>query len=251
MNMSMRTACTALLCIAAPLCAPATANAADGEDWEWLVVPYGWAASIGTDLNTRLPPSASSPDTDFADIIDKLDGAFQIHIEGQNERFGMFTDFTYIGLGDTHDHPRFDIDSDLDARLFELAGVWSPGESRYRGLDLFAGLRYIDADFTTRLEPVDPVFPTVTVDAGESFSDFMLGARYTWPLAERWNLTLRGDGSFGDTDGTWNASAVVQYRTGNGAWAFGYRHLDAEFESDGNRTNISMSGPEIGYAFRF
>lgn len=239
-------AATLCLMVASPL-----AQASDGEGWEWLVVPYGWAASVGTDVKTSSPPSESSSDTNFTDVLDKLDGAFQIHVEGQGESFGIFTDFTYLGLGDTRDHPRFDIESDLDARLFELAAVWSPGESRYRGLDLFAGLRYIDVDFTTQLEPVNPAFPTVKVDGGESFSDFMLGARYTWPLAERWSLTLRGDGSFGDTDGTWNASTVVQYRTGNGAWAFGYRYLDAEFEAGGNRTNITMSGPEIGYGFRF
>ena len=250
MNMSMRTVAAALLCIA-PLCVPSTASAATGDGWEWLVAPYGWAASIGTDLQTTTPPSESSSDTRFRDVVDKLDGAFQIHIEGQGERFGLFTDFTFIGLSDTRDHPRFDIESDLDARLFEFAGVWNPGEGRYRGLDLFAGLRYIDVDFATQLEPANPIFPTIKVDAGESFSDFMLGGRYTFALAERWSLTLRGDGSFGDTDGTWNASTVVQYRTDNGAWAFGYRYLDAEFEAGGHRTNLTMSGPEIGYAFRF
>lgn len=225
------------------------AQAADG--WEWLVAPYGWAASIGTDLKTSEPPSESSTDTDFADVIDRLDGAFQIHVEGQGERFGVFTDFTYLGLGDTREHPRFDIETDLDTRLFELAAVWSPGEGRYRGLDLFGGLRYIDVDVTAQLEPINPAFGTASIDGGDSFSDFMLGARYTWALAERWSLTLRGDGSFGETDGTWNASTVVQYRTGNGAWLFGYRYLDAEFEVGSNRTNITMSGPEVGYAFRF
>ena len=44
-------------------------------------------------------------------------------------------------------------------------------------------------------------------------NDFMLGARYTWSLSERWGLTLRGDGSFGDTEGTWNTSAVAPKRT--------------------------------------
>lgn len=250
MNTSMRTTAAVLLCIA-PLCLPSTAGAATGGGWEWLVAPYGWAASIGTDLKTTTPPSESSSDTNFGNVLDKLDGAFQIHVEGQGDRFGIFTDFTYLGLADTRDHPRFGIESDLDARLFELAGVWSPGDERYRGLDLFAGLRYIDVDLTVQLEPANPAFPTVALDGGDSFSDFMLGARYTWALAERWSLTLRGDGSFGDTDGTWNASTVVQYRTGNGAWAFGYRYLDAEFEAGGHRTNLSMSGLEIGYAFRF
>ena len=80
----------------------------------------------------------------------------------------------------------------------------------------------------------------------------MIGARYTWALSPKWGLTVRGDGSWGDTDGTWNASALVQYHTdGGGSWAFGYRYLEADFENDGDKLGVSLSGPTIGYAFRF
>lgn len=240
----------AALCLMAfsPL---AQAQSGGGEGWDWIVAPYGWAASIRTDLTTTSPPSESSTDTKFRDVVDKLDGAFQIHIEGQGDRFGVFADFTYLGLSDTRTHPRFAINSDLDTRLFEIAGVWNPSDQRFRGLDVFAGLRYIDVDFTSQLKPVNPIFRTVTVDGGETFNDFMLGARYTWVLSERWGLTLRGDGSFGDTEGTWNASAVAQYRMKRGAWFFGYRYLDAELETRNTSTHITLSGPAIGYGFNF
>jgi hypothetical protein len=251
MNKFKRASRVASSCIATALCFSANASAAENDGWEWLIVPYGWAASIGTDLTTTSPPSESSTDTDFRDVVDKLDGAFEIHIEGQGDRFGVFADFTYLGLADERKHPRFEIESDLDTRLFEIAGVWNPSDQRFRGVDVFAGLRYIDVDFTSQLKPVNPIFRTVTVDGGETFNDFMVGARYTWAMSERWSLTVRGDGSFGDTEGTWNASAVAQYRTGNGAWVFGYRHLDVELKARGSNTNITMSGPEVGYAFRF
>lgn len=240
---------TAALCIAAfsPL-----ANATPGEGWDWMVAPYGWAASIGTDLQVRQPPAGgTSTDNDFDDIVDKFDGAFQIHIEGQGDHFGMFTDFTFLGLADEHDHPRFHTESDLDARLFELAAVWSSDNARYQGLDLFAGLRYIDVDLTVQLDPKNPLFDTATFDSGETFNDFMLGARYTWALSERWGVTLRGDGSFGDTDGTWNASAIANYKMKHGAWFFGYRYLSVEIESGDNRVDIMMNGPMVGYGFVF
>ncbi|MCL1635598.1 hypothetical protein M2650_13300 [Luteimonas sp. SX5] len=249
MTASPKTNATAALCAAMALSFATPSQAAEG--WDWLVAPYGWAASIGTDLETRTPPSTASTDTKFGDIVDKIDGAFQIHIEGQGDHFGVLTDFTYLGLADDRDRPRFKMESDLDTRLFELAAVWSPGEDRYRGAELIAGLRYIDVDLTVQLKPANPVFRDVSVEASQSFSDFMIGGRYTWAFTDRWGLTVRGDGSFGETEGTWNASAVVQYRTGNGAWAFGYRHLDAEFDTGNANTDITMSGPEIGYAFRF
>src|SRR5690606_11102241 len=108
-----------------------------------------------------------------------------------------------------------------------------------------------DVDLAVKVDPVNPLFETAAVGISESYSDFMVGARYTWAFSERWGLTLRGDGSFGDTEGTWNASAVGQYRTRNGGWLFGYRYLSAEVKSGNSSTEITMSGPEVGYAFSF
>ena len=228
------------------------AQAAEDEGWEWMVAPYGWGASFGTDLETTQPPDGGvSNDTAFDDVIDKLDGAFQVHAEGQQEHWGVFADFTYLGLADSNDRPRFHTESDLDARLFELAAVWSPGEDRYRGLEVFAGLRYIDVDLSVQFDPEDPLFDTTTFEGGETFNDFMIGARYSWALSDRWGVTLRGDGSFGDTEGTWNASAVGSFRMKHGAWLFGYRYLSVELETGTSNTELTMSGPMIGYGFIF
>lgn len=65
--------------------------------------------------------------------------------------------------------------------------MWSPSEGRYRGLDLFAGLRSIDVDLSVDLEPGNPAFDTTSIDAGDTFNDFMIGARYTLALSDRWD----------------------------------------------------------------
>ena len=130
------------------------AKAADGDDWEWIVAPYLWAVSFDTDLERTEPPAGGlSSDSTFDDVLDKLDGVFEVHLEGQQDQWGMFADFTYLGLSDSDDHPRFHTESDLDGRLFELAGVWNPSAGRYQGLDVFAGLRYIDIDFGVQFDP--------------------------------------------------------------------------------------------------
>ncbi|MDR7135669.1 hypothetical protein J2X06_002878 [Lysobacter niastensis] len=227
--------------------ASATSQAAE---WEWKVAPYLWAASIGTDLETDRFPSVSNRDS-FSDIIDKIDGAFQMHAEGQGERFGVFGDYTFLGLGDSKNFDRFGTRSQLDSQLLELAAVWNPADGRYSGLDVFAGLRYIDVDLDVKFEPDDPLLPTVERNVNDSYADFMVGLRYTWNLSDRWALTMRGDGSFGDTEGTWNASAIAQYRVKWGSWAFGYRYLSVEVESGPTSTDITMSGPAVGFAFTF
>lgn len=228
------------------------ALADDGATWEWMVVPYGWGVSVGTDLEATGPLDGGlSNEMNFDDVLDRFDGAFQIHIEGQNDSWGMFTDFTYLGLADDRERPRFRTESDLDARLFEIAAVWNPESGKYDGLDLFAGLRYIDVDLTVRVEPNDPQLDGTTLDGSDSYTDLMIGARYTWPLSDRWHFTLRGDASFGDTEGTWNSSAVARLRTMHGSWLFGYRYLSVELEASTTRTDITMSGPMIGYGFIF
>ena len=226
------------------------ARAAEDDGWDWMVAPYLWAASIGTDVNADAPP-AGTDSPFFSDIIDKIDGVFMARLEGQGDHFGAFTDVVFLSLADDKDHRLSHTESDLDAWLIDAAGVWSPDDDRARGLDLFAGLRYVDVDLAVQVDPVNPLFDTATIGTNKSYSDLMLGARYTWAFSERWGLTLRGDGSFGDTEGTWSASAMAQYRTSNGGWFLGYRYLSVELQTGDSKTELTLSGPAIGYGFSF
>ena len=233
------------------LLAAASTCAQQSSGWEWMVEPYAWAASIGTDMRTITPPTDADSDSSFSDVIDKLDGVFMGRVEGRTDRYGMFADFIYLGLADGSQRRVLRTDTDLDTRLLDLAFSVRVGGERDSGLDLYGGARYIDLDLTTEFVPDNPAFAARTFDAGESYLDFLAGARYTWPLAERWSLTLRGDASFGETDGTWSASAMAGYRTGNGAWLFGYRYMEAEFGNDNADITLDLGGPVVGYGFRF
>jgi hypothetical protein len=228
----------------------ASAAAPDGS-WDWVVAPYAWAASIGTDMRTNTPPTDASTDTAFPDVVDILDGVFEVRGEGQGDAFGAFADFTYFGLADDSQRRFQRTESDLDMRLIEVAGVWSPGPARFTGFEAFAGARVIDLDFTLNFLPDNPAFAPRSIRKGETFYDFMAGARYTWAFSDRWSLTLRGDGSCGDTEGTWNASVLGQYHTHHGSWALGYRYLDVDLEDAGDTLSVTLDGPVIGYAFRF
>lgn len=233
------------------LCMPFASSAAEADDWEWMVEPYIWAASIGTDMRTFTPPTDAESDSSFSDIIDKLDGVFMGRVEGRNERFGVFADFIYLGLADDSQRRFLDTSSDLDTRLLDVAFSMRFGGQRDSGLDLYGGARYIDVDLTTGFVPHNPAFAPRTLDVGSSYLDFLFGARYAWPLSERWNLTLRADGSVGESDGTWGASAMAGYRTGNGAWLVDYRHMQADLGNRNGDISLSLTGPVFGYGFRF
>jgi hypothetical protein len=246
MGISMRSSVvTALLLVALSV----STRAAAADNWDWSVAPYVWAPSIGADLREGQPPAENQQA--FDDWIDKLEFAFLGHVEGQGDRFGMFGDVVYLALGDSREYPRLRTHGDLDAGIFELAAVLPLGEARFEGLDLFAGLRYFDVSTEARFEPVNDLLPVVTRSRDESFSDFLFGARYTMKFSDRWGLTLRGDGSTGDTDGSWSASATLQYHAGPGFWVFGYRYMEVELPMRGSSVDLTLNGPQVGYAFTF
>jgi hypothetical protein len=228
---------------------PASARA---DGWEWRLTPYLWLPSIKADLETpRGNDEPSGGNEFFPDVLDEFKGAFLGHVEGQGERFGMFADITWMSLGSSEEFPIANTESDLDATIFELAGVWSPGEGAYRGFDLLAGLRYVDIGYDVEIDPTNPAFQTRSVDSGGTFSDFMVGARWTGYFGEneKWGLQLRGDGSWGETEGTWSASALMSYKAGPGAWVFGYKYLDGEIKPNRNTFDITVHGPIVGYSF--
>jgi hypothetical protein len=250
MKMILRPLATALagLCVAS---FSSQAAAAEGDGWSWMVAPYIWAAGVSTNHKRDVPPSESSNSTNFKNIVDKIDGAFMLHAEGQGDHIGVFADYLYLGLGDKHDFDLLSTDSQLDATLFDLAMVWSPGDQRYTGFELFGGLRYINVDLSIDFKPNNPALPTVNVDPGETYNDFLLGFRYKWDLSDRWGLSIRVDGSTGDTDGTFNTAANFMYNTEHGAWVFGYRYMTADLPSKFSSTDLTMDGPQFGYAFKF
>lgn len=225
---------------------PAAQARAD-EGWQWVSAPYLWGSSIKTDLNEDAPPIGN--ETSFGDVISKLDMAFQMRVEGQGERFGAFGDFTYISLSDGNSGAAFDTDGSLETTVIEAGGVWNVSPERYQGLDVLVGLRYIKADLDVEIDPVNSAQASVTTGMEKSFTDGMVGLRYTAPLSDRWNLITRVDGSWGQSDGTVNASLMAGYKMEKGSLMFGYRYMDMELGESGRSVDVTMSGPVIAFAF--
>lgn len=224
---------------------------ASAAGWDWSATPYIWAPSISADLLNNAPPVEGGSDSDFGNIIDKIDMGFLGHLEGQGDDFGAFADIIYLSLGDQKDFERVSTESSLDTTVFELAGVWSPGEQRNQGFEVLGGLRHIILDFSADFDPVNPELSNAKVQLDQSYSDLMLGGRYTGNFTEKWGYTLRADGSWGDTDGTMNLSALVDYKTNSGAWLFGYRYMTVELGDDDTDLDLTLMGPVVGYAFKF
>ena len=68
------------------------------EHWEWSITPYLWATDISEDLILD-GTIVGGGDTEFNDLVDKLDTSLQLHFEGIKNRWGMFADLNGNGGG--------------------------------------------------------------------------------------------------------------------------------------------------------
>ncbi|WP_297802949.1 hypothetical protein [Arenimonas sp. GDDSR-1] len=230
-------------------CSP-LANASADEGWDWGLTPYLWASSISTDLREDAPPVGN--ETDFNSIISKIDMGFLGHVEGQGDDFGVFADVVYLSLADSRDGRFAQTDADLDTLVFELAGVWAPGEVRNQGIEVFGGLRHIVVDLNVDIDPNAALLNTWNTGFDQSFSDVMIGARYKGAINDKWGYALRADGSWGDTEGTYSTSIIFAYKTdGGGAWNFGYRYMDTDLAVKTTSVALQLHGPVVGYTFNF
>jgi hypothetical protein len=221
-----------------------SAAPARADDYDWFAAAYLWAADISVDSKDV------SVGADFNDILDKLEMAFQTHVEVQGDEIGGFLDFTFMGLGDNKSGPFGDAHADLDMTLMDLGLVWSPGSERFTGFEAYGGLRYLDTDFHLVIDPAAPV-PTFDTRVRDTYTDLLVGARYRYPLNDHWRLTFSGDVSGGDTDGTWSAAVLAGYIRGPHHFIFGYRHMDVEVKANGSTATETLTGPVLAYGVSF
>ena len=228
-----------------------TARAA--QDLDWIVAPYLWVPTITVDVATQREPgdpSGAGEDV-FPDVLDELDGAFLAYAEAQADRWGGSVNLLYLGLESDEPFEVARTSSDLDATIVDAAVVYSFGPERFRGFELYGGLRYVNIDYRADVDFTNPALATRALDIGDSYYDFLLGARWRQAFAQRWAYALEADGSTGGTEGTFSASARLLYSMKRGAWAFGWRYLYGEIEPGRNRLDIELNGALVGYAFAF
>lgn len=81
--------------------------------------------------------------------------------------------------------------------------------------------------------------------------DGFAAPRATWPFARRWSLQLYGDVGAGDSDLTWQASAMLGFHFTSWGLGFGYRILDYELEDGADELDLTFEGLVYGVEFRF
>ncbi|MBO6701118.1 MAG: hypothetical protein JJ921_02180 [Pseudomonadales bacterium] len=243
--------CVVVLTLLTLVLIPSRVLSQQDDSVSWSVTPYIWGSDTTLDLTVQDSGINGGVEVPFNDLLDVLDTAFQIHVEGGKGNWSGFVDLIYLETFDTIDRPLLNIDTNSDQLFVDAALVFWP-EGLGSQLSFFGGLRYVGMDdqFDFQLNS-DPL---VARSSGDDFFDLMLGARYRFDLSERWNLLTRVDVSFGDTEGSWLVNALFGYsvgRTRQNRILFGYQHKQFELQDRGLNSDYTLSGPMAGFNFRF
>jgi hypothetical protein len=194
-------------------------------------------------------------DTEFSDLVDKLDTSLQLRLEGVGERWGVFADVTHIELTDGGEGElgfgRLDVE--LEETVVEAGLVWR-GAGGPGGLELLLGARYLAVDERYRLE-IGALPDPYQRRLDESYLDALVGARLHAPLSPRWVVSLQGDVSTGGTDLVWTAQGLLGWRFGakrQSAVLAGYRYRELEYgKADVLDVEKTLSGFVLGLKIGF
>jgi hypothetical protein len=224
------------------LCFSGNVAAEDEMGWDWQLTPlYYWAINIDGNQTS----GESNPPIDTGDFGINFEGAFTSNFQGlYNNRWGFETDLIWVNLSSTRNFSTLDFEY-LQA---ELTGFYRVPIGR-QAIEFIAGARYYESDVA--LEP-----GSIAGDA--SWVDPVIGARWNWPFADQWTLTVRGDiGGFGvGSDFSWQTLLVANWQPWEHVSITGaLRALGMEFSTgqgaDFYAMDITFWGPLLGVTFKW
>jgi hypothetical protein len=233
----------------------ASASVAYGEEADgfgWSITPYLWATETSVDLTLR-DANIGAGELSFRDLLDVLDAAFMIHVEGGRGNWTAFGDLTYLKTSDSTERTALVVDTNSKQLFLDGAVAWWP-----RGVgsnfSLYGGVRVsgFDDRYTFRLIANDALVSERRSE--KDYYDALIGLRYRFDFSDRWSLLTRADTSFGDSEGTVLLQANLAWTVGKrqqNRILFGYQVKTAEFRDDDLRLDFDYQGPMAGFNFRF
>jgi len=261
----------AALCAAA-LALPAGADAQVSDKWQYGLSIYAYIPEIsGT---SRFPASGASPSVSVSlDEVLDLKFAFMGSFEAKKGRWGGFTDFMYLDVGDSRSEARdfeigsgpipgtasADVDYSLKGMVWTIAGEYNLVSTPASTVDVFVGARLVDLEQDVRWNLTGELggypLPGRSGDSNVSRSnwDGIIGVkgRVRFGNENRWFVPYYLDVGTGESDLTWQAMAGLGYSWGWGDLVAAWRYLDYDMGEGRPFEDISFNGPSISVVFRW
>ncbi len=236
--------------------------AAPGSEPGFTLVPYGWLAT----LDGTIGVPGEDVDDGGGGILDRLDVTlddeydlvgFMFYGEWRSAgRWMAFVDSVWANFSQgatvkvSRLLPASDVSATVDGNIYTAAVGYRAKDWEQASLTLYGGGRYYDLELDVKAR--GGILPSpISIPADDSWVDALVGARLSYGLGERWRGLLQADYAFGDSDGTWDLSATLEYTFSWGAIRGGYRHMIVDYAAPAYLLDAALTGPLLGVAFTF
>lgn len=258
-----------LLACACAGAGPAVAQTTD--KWTYGAALYGWFPSIGGKTTFPAREGGSSVTVDADTILSDLEFVFMGSFEARKGRWGVFTDFIYMDLGDSKSGSRqlsiggqplpADVEAsakyDIEGTAWTLAAMYNVASTPDHDVNLLGGFRYLDLDQKLNYSLTGNVSGIPVVDrSGErkldtAHWDAIVGAkgRFYFGAEKQWFVPWYADVGTGESDLTYQLMGGLGYRFKWGDLLVSYRYLD--YDLGEKVPDLYFSGPMVGVVFRW
>ncbi len=235
------------------ICGVLAAGVAQGQvqqGLEYSITPFLWGSALNG--NVQMGAVGGEVDASISDVLDAADLVVPIHFEAKGPVWTLLAEVNYAALSqDLADMSGASGELEVDMLIAELLSGYEIG----RFTDLLFGIRYVSLDNTLSFSGAAvPVAQGRRFSAKQDWVDPVVGIRYAGPIGRRWSFSLRVDaGGFGlGSDLTWNV------RSGFGvelsevtSILLGWHYFDTDYDDKQFVYDMTQSGPEIGFRFKF
>lgn len=230
-------------------------------EWQlgWSVTPYGWLAGVNGSITTPSDPGdgGTLPPLLGTELDGELEEiGFMFHAAFFGERWMAFADSVWVNVGQG---ARLNlgpiptgsrVDATIDGNVYTLAAGYRLTDWPRSSLAVYAGGRHYGIE--ARIEASGGLLPGTIVSAADrSFTDAVIGLKWSQALGRRWHLSASADLGFGESDTSGEIAATLAYRLSTVSVIGGYRYLVLDAGSADYDVDLSMFGPMIGVGLRF
>jgi hypothetical protein len=231
---------------------------AQGSGWDFDLGIYGWLPTIEGKLAYQVPGIGDEIEVDPGTLIDNLQFTAMVAFAANHGKWSILGDVIYLKEAKKENTtldigPGVNLSADLklEAWIVSLGGGYEVARGERSTLGLLVGARYFSTDSTLDLSADGPLETDVSLGASSTVWNGVVGVRGWLGLSDHWFVPYHLDIGAGDSDFTWQAYAGVGHEWKWGSLVLAYRYLDFDQGSTGDVRSLSMSGAELGVAFRF
>ncbi len=251
---------------------PASVAAQISDSWQFQGSIYGYLPTMT--VNALLPNGVTSESRfDAQTLLEHLKMTFMGSLEAQKGRWGAFTDFIYMDVGNANAKTRdftlggvqlpagvaASTSMDMKAVVWTLGGSYRAVASPDGTLDVLAGARLLDIKQNVNWQLTGNVGPIPL--PGRAGSGEVRGSNWDAIIGVKGRLALGADGKFfvpyyldvgtGESDLTWQIMGGIGYSYKWGDIVATWRYLDWNNKPDKALQGLNLNGPLLAVTFRW